>query len=311
MGDRVAVSGPAPFVEALAAQAGPTLRRLAGDGLAAGLAAFVADPWGWLADDDFAARFHAACPAPGTTAADYRTRRLAAPGGTLLAGIRFRGGDLGFPFVEVLADHAVSPAIAPIVAAAFAPFRPRAMRAWRLGPAGPDFAAWPGANQDAAYWAGRASELRARPRPARFEDLAVVPVTDQACRPQLEAAYAAFHAACPALARDVTLEDAATLGRAQAAGLLLEARVGGEWAGVIAAAPESHLGLTGWLVVEEILAAPFRGRGLGPALQRHLLERLPGDGVLFGTIHRDNAPSARTAAALGREVVAESWWLRL
>lgn len=309
--DRARSSGPAPFVAALASQAGPALRRLAGEDLATGLAAFIAEPWGWLTDDAFATTFHAACPVAGTTPAAYRTRRLEVSTGALLAGIRFRGGSLGFPFVEVLADHPLTPAIAPLVAAAYAPFQPQAMRAWRLGPQGPDFAAWPGATQDAAYWAGRAGELRARPRPARFAELEVTPLTDLACVPRLEAAYAEFHAACPALARDVTLEDEATLRRALAAGLLLEARVDGEWAGVVAAEPAAYLGLTGWLVVEEILAAPFRGRGLGPVLQRHLVERLPGDGVLFGTIHHANAPSARTAAAVGREVVAETWWLPL
>ena len=299
----------ARFVAAYRAQAGEPLRRLAGDGLAAGLAAFVGEPWRWQTDEAFATRYHAAILAPGTTPQDYLTRLLAVPGGTLLVGIRFRGEDLAWPFVEVLADHVPDPAIVPRVAAAFAAFRPRALRLWRLGPEGPDLAAWPGAALDQAYWAGRASALREQARPARCADLVVAPPADDGYWPLLEAAYAEFQAACPQLARDVTLEDPETLDRARAAGLLLEARVDGAWAGVVAAVPDSYLGLAGWLVVEEILAAPFRGRGLGPALQRHLVERLPGDGVLFGTIAGANLASSRTAAALGREPVAATWWV--
>ncbi len=78
--------------------------------------------------------------------------------------------------------------------------------------------------------------------------------------------------------------------------------VDGEWAGVFAGLPTCEHGLRGYLVVEEVLDTPYRGHGLGPALQRHFIDQLPvgkGD-LVFGTIDATNRPSIRTAIKVGR-----------
>ena len=54
-----------------------------------------------------------------------------------------------------------------------------------------------------------------------------------------------------------------------------------------------------------------RGQGQGPRLQRALLSALPREGLVFGTIHPDNQPSLRTAARVGRRIVASLAWSRL
>jgi hypothetical protein len=88
-------------------------------------------------------------------------------------------------------------------------------------------------------------------------------------------------------------------------GLLFDAHVDWDWAGAIAGREEAFFGVDGVLVVEEILTAPFRGRGLGVCLQRQLIERLTpaGGAMLHGTIHALNVASRRTAERCGRRAV--------
>lgn len=53
--------------------------------------------------DALANEFAAHCPVGGAAAADYRNRWLDLPGaGPGLVGIRFKGGDLAEPFVDVV-----------------------------------------------------------------------------------------------------------------------------------------------------------------------------------------------------------------
>ena len=96
-------------------------------------------------------------------------------------------------------------------------------------------------------------------------------------------------------------------------GLLFDAPVDWEWAGVVAAREEPFFGRDGYLVVEELLAAPYRGRGLGACLQRHLIERLmpAGGAMVHGTIHASNVASRRTAERCGRVAVMMSEFVRL
>lgn len=304
------------FVASYLARCGAGLRSLATpEALAAGLAAFVDEPWGWRDDLPFAARFAEHCPVPGQDPAAYLVRTLPVARGWLLTGIRFRGGDLGWPFVEVLADHDPIdlPEARRVVAVAYAGFAPGHLRVWEFTTPGETLAGAPDAAMDAAIWAGRAADLQARPRPASYDQLTVSPVGDDGWRARLDEAYAAFHALRPHLVRDVTIEPPETLAAAREAGLLLEARApDGTWLGLVGAMPDDFLGLDGWLMVEEILVPAAWGQGLGAVLQRHLIDRLPRPaGVLFGNIHAANRASGRTAAACGRQAVAAPWFVPL
>jgi hypothetical protein len=281
----------------------------------ANVAAFVDEPWGWQADTTFGERFAAGCPVAGMTPADYQVRALPVARGWLLCGIRFRGGDLAWPFVEVLADHDPLDLdeARRVVRASFQGFAPGHLRAWQLSAPGARLADAPDAYVDAAVWAARVADLQARARPAGCAALHVAPVADDGWLARVEAAYAAFHAVRPGLAQDVSIEPPETLNAAREAGLLLEARAAdGAWLGLVGAMPDAWLGLDGWLVVEEILVPTAWGRGLGPALQRHLIDRLPRpDGILFGSIHGANQASWRTAAACGRAPVTAAWFIPL
>lgn len=83
--------------------------------------------------------------------------------------------------------------------------------------------------------------------------------------------------------------------------------VNGAWAGTVAARSEPLFGIPGFIIVEEVLAAPWRRQGLGPILQRCLAEKIiqqyGENNLLHGTIAGINLPSLRTALRSGREIV--------
>jgi GNAT superfamily N-acetyltransferase len=233
--------------------------------------------------------------------------------GRVWAGIRFKGGDLNQPFVEVAADFALGTdaleQLSPMVRATFAVFRPRALMVWRFEADGP--APWPTAALDQTYYVAPIAHLRPGDRPAPPTDFRVQRATHLDWYAPLAADHAAFLAAHPLLADEIRFETRADLEACLEAGLLFEAHHGATLAGVIAFDEEPFFGLPGFLVREELLLAPFRGRGLGTWLQRLAAEQLPADHLLFGTIHGLNTPSRRTAAANGRVPLLSSYFLPL
>ncbi|MEE8467623.1 MAG: hypothetical protein V3T22_04170, partial [Planctomycetota bacterium] len=72
--------------------------------------------------------------------------------------------------------------------------------------------------------------------------------------------------------------------------------------GVIAANPTTYRGVSAWSVREELLDAPYRGRGLAKSVQRSMLARLDQNvsPLILGTIYTANQPSLRTALSVGR-----------
>ncbi|MBX3467819.1 MAG: hypothetical protein KF878_13120 [Planctomycetes bacterium] len=93
------------------------------------LEAHVDQALGWCEDEGWAASFAAGCPVEGARPRDYLQRVLPLPGGgEVVCGIRFLGGDVRQPFVEVVAwDRPLAPrwpALALALRAAFSRFAP-------------------------------------------------------------------------------------------------------------------------------------------------------------------------------------------
>lgn len=80
-----------------------------------------------------------------------------------------------------------------------------------------------------------------------------------------------------------------------------------EWAGFIAVDQINYKYFKGYCVMEEILLEEYKGKGLGKALQRKMIEHLPfKDSELFyGTIDHKNIPSIKTALANGRQKIGK------
>jgi GNAT superfamily N-acetyltransferase len=252
-----------------------------------------------------AADKRALCPVPGLNDQDYLVRLLASPDGRhVLAELRFKGLDLAQPFVELVgADFALSAhttcQLCAAIASQFRRARPRWLRIYR-GAHEPDDAMW-----DELPWlpdlrvvVGPVSAIRAGADPGAT-GLVLRPATADSLT-AFRDAFAAFAAAEPALAAEVTAltdDDAGALIRA---GTLYDGWLGHRWVGHIGVRPTRFLGAPAFEVVSEIVAPAARGRGLGPALQRALAHRLDPDALLVGTVHATNRPSLATALRVGR-----------
>lgn len=296
----------ARFAAELARRAHQTLGRwLSPERLNEGADQFLIPLWERHEAPALAVEFAEARPVAGATADDYGTRVLDTPAGPVLAGIRFKGGDLAQPFVEVAASFALSPGafedLRRAVVSAFGVFSPPRMRLWRF----PDEAAAPDADADQLLYAAPIAELRARPLPANFGEVVLGPAFDLGQLAALESAYAAIEAADPVLGAEIGPADADELRQCLEEGLLFDAHIDWDWAGMVAGRSEPFFGAEGVLMVEELLVAEQRGRGLGACLQRHFIERLmpAGGAMLHGTIHASNTASRRTAERCGREAV--------
>jgi GNAT superfamily N-acetyltransferase len=307
--------GADAFVRRLADSVPRPLRGWADDAqLVAGAREFLAPLSERLDDRELSEAFFGYCPVAGACAEDYRTRTLTLDGfGQVWAGIRFKGGDMSQPFIEVAADFALSPeAIAqlqPMLTSVFAVFRPRALRAWRFEADG--LPPWPASELDQTYYVAPLARVLAGDRPAPPTAFRVTRATHLDWYDTLAADFADYQAAHPSLADEIRFETRDDLEACLEAGLLFEAHAGATLAGVIAFDREPFFGLPGFLVREEFLLAPFRGRGLGTWLQRLAAEQLPADHVLFGTIHALNMPSRRTAATNGRVPLLSSHFVPL
>lgn len=271
-------------------------------------------------DELFGERFARTCPVPGRRPADYRHRLLIGSGDdpTLLAGIRFKGGDLAWPFVDLFAwDRPVEgqrawARLCERVRAEFAAFAPRHLRL-----------RWPGSDRpplrpedlepDLRLVAERLEHLRTRPRPWGEAAVDVRVAHDLAFFDEYQAAHAAWRAQAGPLGGEVSPESEPDLDRCIQTGAVVCLFHGERWAGLMAASRASDRAVDGFCVRELFLDAPVRGRRRAATLQRRLVDQLPDSGrdCLWGTIHHTNEPSLRTAARCGRRVVETLWFARL
>ena len=77
--------------------------------------------------------------------------------------------------------------------------------------------------------------------------------------------------------------------------------------GLTACLWQTERAFEGWSIMEQFVVPEAQGRGLGSALQRGLMHRLPPGDLVWGTVHGTNAASQATAARCGREPI-ETWW---
>lgn len=256
-----------------------------------------------------AARVATRCPVPGTRAEDYLGQVLGVGGHHVLGGIRFKGLHVEHPFVELVAadtslhEPGVLLRLHDALMQAYQRFAPRSVRI-QLGSHQPieGLAAEVELEPDLRILVGTIAELQALPVPATHGELELRACTDLGFYAAYRYTFSAYHAAHPELADGLYLSTEDDMRAVVEQGHAYEAFIDGRWAGVVAAARGSFMGVDSFLVHEELLAPEFRRRGYGPALQRHLIDRLDGSGgaMLFGTIHPRNAASIATAKRVGR-----------
>lgn len=252
----------------------------------------------------FAASYAARQPQSGQPPAAYLDRWLeVAPDLAVLTGPRYRGLRPDAPFVAVdAASRPVVvgdlPALRSLVAREYAPFAPLDVRLWTSDPAG----TWPGTSPDTRDVVGRLGDLRARSVPP---GIGTRPAVDLGWCDRYAAEHARHVARDPGHADRSRTESREDLADLVAAGTVHEVLVDGAWAGVLVSEPGVRHGLRGHVVVELLLAAEHRGRGLGRHLGPLLVRSLdaPDGSFLLGQVHHANAPAYRSALAAGRRDV--------
>lgn len=270
---------------------------------------------GRLEDVSFGESFAEHCPVDGAEPKDYLQRVLDLGDGLrVLGGIRFRGGDGSFPFVDVLVStkplDGCLPRVLEALRAEWELFAPRAARVFV--PEEPERARLAvGAELDQVFAAASLEAVEAK-APPLAEDLRVARVAGrevEACHAAMETAYAEFTEDHAALAARVPPAGLDQLGDCQSSGILLriEDVESDACVGIFGVHRDAEGFFDEFCVCEEVLRRSHRGRGIAACVQgeaARLMGRAGQRGMLWGTIDASNTASRRTAARAGRPEVA-------
>lgn len=160
------------------------------------------------------------------------------------------------------------------------------------------------------FLAGRIEELLSSPRPNGYDRLKLSAARGTSFYPRYRQTFQELLVASPEHSEYTRLESEEDLAELARLGLLFEIFVDDRWCGVTAVDRECEEGLLGYSMVEIILDSHARGRGLGAAVQRHLIERLQAPPVetLFGTIDSRNVAAIRAASRVGRVDTGGYFW---
>lgn len=268
-------------------------------------------------DDDASRRYADACPVAGVDHTLYRLRELTLPNGvSVLAGAHFRGQSTRYPFVGLFAQSrwlgAEEMAAAHgVLMDEFSVFSPRA--SWWWIPVHRELPQLAAVTPDQHLVMGSLEEIRRAapwPLPPRWA-LRRLDATTEVSEAFADL-YRSFHIARPDLEEGVQPTTPGALVDCAEANGLYGCFSGTDLAGVVAAKPDSQYGVDAWLMWDIVLARQYCGKGLGPILQRAVLERLDiaRAPLVVGTIDARNLPSLRTALRVGRQIVGTWIFIR-
>ncbi|QDU47336.1 hypothetical protein Mal52_58650 [Symmachiella dynata] len=248
-----------------------------------------------LCDDEaFARGFAASCPVSGLSPEAYSHQVLDVDGEKLLVGIRFKGGDVARPFVDLIAwTGEPRPRWVIAIQEAFAQFAPEAVRfRW--------------SKESAPPWTGEVGQYLFAGLAAGTLHASVSPARDLSWFDEFSQAFDKWRTTSP-LGPEVWPSNLDDLKKCLKHGHIVVATEGDKFLGLAASLWQTERAFEGWMIMEEFVVPEAQGRGLGTALQQGLMQRLPQGDLVWGTIQGDNVASQKTAARCGRRPV-ETWW---
>lgn len=262
-------------------------------------------------DIDFAAKNFEYCNIENSTPEDFLYREIQTPLGELVSSIRFVGGDLSKPAVFLIyKDFPLKSAenikiISQLLGREYASFRPQRMRWYSADDESKLIEENTFLTGDMLYVSGFIDELRSQSLPDRYEELKLRKTTSLNWYDQYIQTYQNNFIEWPEFKEMAQAESRETLDRLIKKELLYDIFIADKWAGIIGVKSTTDKFLIGYCIIEEFLLKEYRSKKFAPALQRHLIDRLPyhSDEMLFGTIHYKNIPSLRTALRIQREIM--------
>jgi hypothetical protein len=240
----------------------------------------------------------------------FLNRLVTVKNATVLCAIRFYGGDLTRPFVDVFAwtDKPSWSTLRDVMHAEWQAFHPSAIRVLTMDP--PDATE---VRRDQTVHVGMPLQMTAQERSPRLR------LID--CKEASEAFasakdwYAELREENEALADEVPQSEIEDLRDCQQTGALCWVTVDGQRMGIVGIASGRIAWLSGMVVNEEILARRVRGQGLGRFIQREVAVRLVEKGQnsmpIIGTIQHLNEASRRTAIRARRPTMMQYSFLPL
>ncbi len=246
----------------------------------------------------------------GVGAEHYAHRLLEIEGRRCIAGIRFLGGDVTRPFVELargsrpIGSDVECDEFSRVLAEEFAIFKPARWRTYQASHLTYQF---PGCEADQRLVAGLLAKINVRPLPENFNHVELRPAQNLEFYPRCAAALQEIYRERPWLPDVARLESLEDMREYLKHDCVFEIFVADAWAGVTIASRDQAFGLRGWYMIKVTL----HGLGMATVVQRQLAAILEdaGKDCLYGTIGAVNLPMRKTAARVGRVELGGQFWV--
>lgn len=267
------------------------------------------------------ATFERAMPVVGAGADMYNHRVFELAGMEVMLGIRFRGRDIGVPFVDLvrasepITKGAQVQAICDLVRREFAIFKPLRVRFYQ-----PSHIDFPldlfSTSGDKRVLAAPLTLMLSQPEPVGLARVSLRRVHTLAFYSRYHSTYAQTYLERPWLPQESHTHSPQDMQEYLEAGQVFEIFVDDRWAGITCSEHRmDEFGLQGFAVGEMLLDPLARGQGLGAAVQYRLAEAVQASSsaadVLYGTIGSYNTPMLKTATRAGRVDLGGWIWVEL
>lgn len=273
-----------------------------------------------LFDDYLAEKFWQYAQITDTNAEDYKTKLIKLGDLVIMVGIRFKGGNLNKPFINLIystqdINNQLIDEIADRLRLIYTKFNPKALRIYYCASAGylsksQTAKSLNKLDKDLGYFAGSLKEIRSLPKPSHYDRMVLQLATNLDFYDQYLQIYKELHEENPWTKEEIYHESREALQDSLENGLLFNVFIDNQWVGIITSYLDTAVGMYGYCVLEFALRKEWRGKGFGSVLQRHFAEVLDEKqtDVIFGTIAAKNLPSRYAVQRAGRIEIGSFYW---
>jgi len=268
----------------------------------------------YINSDELALKNYEWCQKQGSTPKDFKFRWLQLNSKhKILTSIRYEGGNKNHPFVEiVLKSFTIDTieqlnAIQNLLKQEYALFKPERFRFFTPQILKIEKVKDLNLKGDLLFMVGQHKMLKKCTKIYKNQAVKVQKTQQVNWYNWYKSEYAFLFKEQPFLKRLIHIESQKNLQNLADKGYCFELYVKQKLAGIIAFNHEKTLFLNGYTVIEEIVAAEFRGKGLAKYLQQAAIHQLPeikNAPNIYGYIGFLNLASQKTAMAIGRSPLA-------
>jgi len=258
-------------------------------------------------DDSYSDRFYDYCYVDGAEPSDYKNQIIElSPTHTIMCGIRFFNLDLKRAYINIEHtnfeewDMDLFNSAAVAIKKKYEKFNPFA---YRILSADEYRNKYPNLKftKDLSYYVGLKGNILSLEKPIKYDLIELVKPVNLDFYSLYQGLVEFYIDENPGAQDYVFALSKKDIERLHNEQTLFSIYIDEQWAGLTAVERATEKYLEGYLIVEECLIKKFRGKNFGSAMQRKLIEFMPGDEytLIFGEIHENNLPSRKTASRNG------------